>query len=268
MHGNITTKNDLVEVFGQLGLKQGMEVMVHSSLKSLGFVVNGPLDVIDALLQVIGKEGTLLMPSHTGQLTDPAEWKNPPLPSEEVEVVRRCMNPFDPKTTPIRNRGVIPQVFLMYPNVSRSHHPLNSVLAQGRQAESYTQSHPLHSSEGMESPIGKMYQRGGYMILIGVTLAQCTAIHLAEFIADVSYLKKKSLKVLCRGKDGNNEFVHLERYPNGSEHFDKVRRETQGQGLFKEINFRSGTLIMFSIKPVVDFVVRRLKEDEEYLLKP
>lgn len=268
MNCNITTKDDLIEVFGNLGLKKGMAVMVHSSMKSLGFVVNGALDVIDALLKVIGEEGTLLMPSHTGQLTDPAEWKNPPIPLEYVETVRRCMSPFDPKTTPIRNRGVIPQVFLTYPGVCRSQHPLNSVMAKGRQAEYFTKSHPLHISEGLESPIGRLYEHGGYVILLGVTLARCTAIHLSEFIADMPYLKKSSLKVLVRGKDGNNEFVRLEQYPGDSEYFDKVRRDVQDKGIFKDVDFRCGKLIFFPIKPVVDFVVERLKKDEEYLLKP
>ena len=53
--------------------------MVHSSMSSLGYVVNGALDVIDALLEAVGPEGTLLMPAHTGQLTDPADWKDPTL---------------------------------------------------------------------------------------------------------------------------------------------------------------------------------------------
>ena len=245
-----------------------MDVMVHSSLRSLGFVVNGALDVIDSLLAIIGEEGTLLMPSHTGQLTDPAGWKNPHISSEYVETVRCCMRPFDSKTTPIRNRGVIPQTFLTYPDVCRSHHPLNSVTGKGRQAVYYTQTHPLHASEGLESPIGKLYERNGYVLLIGVTLARCTAIHLAEFIADVAYLKKNSLKVLWRGKDGCNEFVRLERYPGDSECFDKVRRDIQNKDIFKEIEFGCGKLIFFPIKPVVNFVVERLKENEEYLLKP
>lgn len=268
MNANMTTKDDLIEVFGKLGLKKGMAVMVHSSMKSLSFVVNGALDVIDALLEIIGEEGTLLMPANTGQLTDPAGWKNPPIPSDYVKTVRRCMNPFDPKTTPIRNRGVIPQVFLTYPGISRSRHPNNSVIAKGRQAAYFAQKHPLHASMGMESPIGRLYEQGGYVVLIGVTLDRSTAIHLAEFIADLPYLKKSSLKVLVRGKDGNNEFVRLERYPGDSEYFDKVRRDIRCKDMFKDVDFRCGTLIFFPIQPVVDFVVERLKEDEEYLLRP
>jgi aminoglycoside 3-N-acetyltransferase len=268
MSNDIITKQDLIDVFGRLGLRRGMEVMFHSSLKSLGFVVNGPLDVIDALMEVVGEEGTLLMPSHTGQLTDPQGWKNPPISPEFVETVRQCMHPFDPRITPIRNRGVIPQTFLTYPGVKRSSHPLNSVIAKGANAEYFTSVHELHSSEGLTSPIGRLYERNGYVLLLGVTLARCTAIHLAEFIADIPYLKKNTLKVLVQGKGGQNEFVRLERYPGDSENFDKIRRDIKDQNIFKVLDFGNGKLIFFPIKPVVDFAVVRLREDGEYLLKP
>lgn len=266
MTSAITTKDDLIEAFRGLGLGKGAEVMVHSSMSSLGFVVNGALDVIDALLEVIGESGTLLMPSHTGQLTDPAGWKNPPIPAEDVETVRRCMKPFDAKVTPIRNRGVIPQTFLTYPNVHRSTHPLNSVIAKGLRAEYFTQTHELHASEGRQSPIGRLYEREGCVLLIGVTLARCTAMHLAEFIADVPYLKQSSLKVLVKNKECENEFVRLERYPGDSEQFDKVRRDINSKDVFKESDFRRSRLILFPIKPVVDFAVTRLREDTRYLL--
>ncbi|MFA6142111.1 MAG: AAC(3) family N-acetyltransferase [Candidatus Omnitrophota bacterium] len=265
---DITTKNDLLAVFRKLGIERDMDVMVHSSMKSLGFVVNGALDVIDALLETVGRDGTILMPSHTGQLTDPAGWKNPPVPADKIEAVRLSMKPFDPKTTPIRNRGVIPGTFLTYDGIRRSIHPLNSVIARGPRAEYFTAVHELHGSEGMQSPIGRLYENNGHVLLIGVTLARCTAIHLAEFIADVPYLKKNSMKVLVKGKEGKNNFVHLERYPGDSEYFDKVRHDLAGKSIFKEADFRVGRITFFPIKPVVDFVVKRLKEDADYLIKP
>ena len=267
MISGIITKQDLIEVFNKLGLRRGMEVMLHSSLKSLGFVVNGPLDVIDALLEVVGEEGTLLLPAHTGQLTDPQDWKNPPIPSEFVETLRQRMHPFDPRVTPIRNRGVIPQTFMTYPGVRRSTHPLNSVIAKGNRAEYFTAVHELHASEGLASPIGRLYERNGYALLLGVTLARCTAIHLAEFIADVPYLKKSNLKVLVQGKNGRNEFVRLERYPGDSENFDKIRHDMRGQDVFKVLDFGNSQLIFFPVKPVVDFTITRLRDDVEYLHK-
>ena len=80
MINEITTKNNLIKLFGELGLSTGTDVMVHSSMKSLGYVVNDPLDVVDGILDVIGaRQGNLLMLSHYRQLTDPYGWSPPPL---------------------------------------------------------------------------------------------------------------------------------------------------------------------------------------------
>lgn len=244
-----------------------MDVMVHSSMRSLGYVVNGALDVIDALRDGVGPEGTILMPSHTGQLTDPAGWTNPPLAVEDVETVRQWMRPLDRKT-PIRNRGVIPQAFLGYEDVVRSEHPLNSVIAQGPRAREFTSSHPLHQSEGIESPIGSLYAAGGHVLLIGVSLTGCTAIHLAEFIADVPYLAENQLRVLVSGEDGSRQFVRLSRYPNNSDAFDKIRDDYLPNSTYREAKFREGTLTFFELRPLVDFVVGRLRNNPSYLQLP
>lgn len=264
----ITTKNDLMEVFREVGVRSGMSLMLHSSMRDLGYVVNGALDVIDALLESLGDEGTLLMPAHTGQLTDPADWQQPPIPANYIKTVRRFMRPLHPTTTPVRNRGIIAQTFLSYPGVCRSSHPLNSVTAKGPQAVYYTESHALHSSEGLQSPIGKLYTQEGHVLLIGVSLTSCTAIHLAEFITDVPYLQKSSVKVLVTDKNGNNRFVRLRRYPGTSEFFDKLMPKLRGRGMISEVEFRSGRLIFFPIKPVIDIAVEFLREDPFYLLTP
>lgn len=265
---HITTRKDLVDIFVAVGLSEGMDVMVHSSMRSLGYVVNGALDVIDALLDVLGDKGTLLMPAHTGQLTDPIDWKKPSVPEESVSIIRHCMRPFDPKTTPSRNRGVIAQTFLAYPDVFRSSHVLNSVSAKGIRASYYTEVHEIHASEGMNSPIGRLYEQEGYVLLIGVGLSSCTAIHLAEFIMDVYYLKDSQLKVLVTDDNGQNNFIYLERYPSNSDYFDKLLPELSTRNLIKKIAFGSGNICMLPVKKLVDLVVEFLRVDPDFLLKP
>ena len=125
----ILTKGDCLELFQRVGIIPGMSVMVHSSLKGFGYLVNGPYDLIDAMMESVHPRGTILVPTHTGQLTDPADWTSPPVPAEWVEKIRREMKPFDPKKTPVRNRGILPEHFLRYAGVKRSLHPVNSVAA-------------------------------------------------------------------------------------------------------------------------------------------
>lgn len=264
----VTTRSELVELFHKLGLNEGDEVMVHSSMKSLGFVVNGAIDVIDALIECVdvGK-GTILMPTHTGQLTDPAYWKNPKIEKELVETVRNSIRPFDKKLTPVRGRGVVSGTLLSYPKVKRSNHPLNSVGAIGRNAEFYTNNHKFDEPEGIDSPIGKLYQRNGSILGIGVSMDKFTAIHLAEYIADVEYLYKDNPVVLSECKEGVNNFKRIKKYPNNSDNFIKLLPALRDNNLIKETSFKNGVMTYFNLKSVVDHIVKLLDKNPYFLLE-
>jgi len=64
----------------KIGLREGMIVLLHSSLSSIGWTCGGAVSVILALENILGSDGTLVMPSHSGYLSDPKNWKNPPVP--------------------------------------------------------------------------------------------------------------------------------------------------------------------------------------------
>jgi aminoglycoside 3-N-acetyltransferase len=74
------TVDSLAAEFRRLGLKEGMTVIVHSSLSSLGFVCGGPVAVVQALMKVVTEEGTLVMPAFSPDYSDPSRWDNPPVP--------------------------------------------------------------------------------------------------------------------------------------------------------------------------------------------
>ena len=57
------TEKDVAQAFSELGIKEGDTVLIHSSLKSLGPLENGPETVIRGIESLIGKEGTLVMPT-------------------------------------------------------------------------------------------------------------------------------------------------------------------------------------------------------------
>jgi aminoglycoside 3-N-acetyltransferase len=150
-------RSRLIADLRALGLEKGMDVMVHSSLSRIGHVVGGAETVVDALLAVIGRRGTLLMPSFN----------------------HGAAHVFNPMTTPTTN-GAIPDAMWRRPEAVRSLHPTHSVAAIGPKAAEYCRGHLEAGIWAQDSPIGRLIHGGGYLLSLGVTHESSTAYHVAE----------------------------------------------------------------------------------------
>jgi aminoglycoside 3-N-acetyltransferase len=158
-----------------------MTVLAHSSLAALGWVSGGPTAVILALMDILTPQGTLVMPAHSGDLSDPAGWQNPPVPQAWWEEIRATMPAFDSRRTPTRGLGRIPELFRSWPQVERSSHPTLSFAAWGKQARLVTEGHALNFSLGENSPLARIYDLDGQVLLLGVGYESNTSFHLAEY---------------------------------------------------------------------------------------
>jgi aminoglycoside 3-N-acetyltransferase len=166
-----------------LGLAPGATVMVHASLSALGYVVGGPEAVVEALIGVIGPTGTLMMPAHSGQYTDPGSWRNPPVPVDWVETMRESMPPFDKAKSPTRMMGAIAEYFRLAPGVRRSNHPTVSAAAIGPNMATLLDGHSLNQGLGEGSPQARLYDLDGRILLLGASHANNTSMHVAEYRA-------------------------------------------------------------------------------------
>ena len=104
-----------------------MTPLVHSSLSSIGWVSGAPT-VVRALLPVLGKGGTLVMPAATPHCTDPATWSDPRLPEAWLAELREHLPIFDARTTP-SSLGAVCETFRNWPDTLRSDYPVESVCA-------------------------------------------------------------------------------------------------------------------------------------------
>ena len=157
-----------------LGVRPGSTLVVHSSLSAIGWVAGGPTAVILALLDALGPDGTLVMPAHSGDWSDPAEWQNPPVPESWWETIRRERPAWDLGTAPTRNLGRIAELFRTWPGTMRSGDPVVSFAALGPHAGRITDAHTTEWS-----PLERIYELDGDVLLLGVGHDRNTSLHLA-----------------------------------------------------------------------------------------
>ena len=179
--GPITTDR-LVADLRELGVPSGATVMVHTSLRSLGWVVGGAQAVLAALRDAVGPDGTLVMPTQSWQLCDPAFLAE--TPPSWWPTIREHLPFYDPPTSPSQAMGAVAELFRTLPGAVRSPHPHRSISAAGPQAVRITARHPLDSPAGEESPLGVLVELDAWVLLLGVSAAKTTALHLAEHRAD------------------------------------------------------------------------------------
>jgi len=178
-NGPITVRS-LERDLEQLGIEPGMTVLCHASLSALGWVCGGPVAVILALERMLNKTGTLVMPTHSTQLTDPSQWGAPSVPEAWWPSIRASMPAFDPELTPTRGMGTVPETLRKQQGVRRSDHPQHSFAARGAQAERVIAGHELDYGLGEASPLARIYDLEGWVLLLGVGHDRSTSLHLAE----------------------------------------------------------------------------------------
>ncbi len=255
------TVTSLVTDLKALGLQSGMVVLVHSALSKLGWVCGGSAAVILALREVIGTEGTLVMPAYCGENSNPANWAHPPVPLSWMDIIRENMLVFDPLLTPTRGIGVIPETFRKMDGVMRSNHPQDSFCAYGKHAPWITKDHNLQSGLGEGSPLQKIYDLDGWILLLGVTHANNSSIHLAEYRADFG--KKNWIEDGCAMLvAGERHWVTFRGLDLDSDDFAVIGREFTDRypGKVRTARVGQADAILLKQKPLIDFAIQWMQK--------
>jgi aminoglycoside 3-N-acetyltransferase len=167
----------LVRELLELGVTPGGILLVHTSFANVKPVEGGPEGLIAALRTALGAEGTLVMPSM----------------SYDDD------HPFDKHLSPCPEMGVVADTFWRLPGVLRSDNN-HAFAAVGPRAAGILTPHPIDVPHGLNSPVGRVYELDGQVLLLGVGHDSNTTIHLAEALAGVRYRRDKYVTLLQDGK--------------------------------------------------------------------
>lgn len=247
------TKESLIFFIKNLGVKEGDTLLVHSSLRATGWVCGGAETVIGALLEVLGSTGTLLMPTHTAVNSEPSYWSNPPVPTSWWQTIRDTMPAFIPTLTPSYKMGAIPELFRTWEGTLRSNHPVGSFAAKGREAHFLIKDHSFEEMFGEHSPIGKLYELNGKVLLWGVDYDKCTSLHLAEYRA--SFEKSTIWEGCAKIIDGERVWHKYEMQSLDTDDFIEIGEAYETTGFIQKKQLGSNFVRLIPQRPLVDFAV-------------
>jgi len=163
-------RQEIASALVAAGLRPGGAVLVHSSLRSLGYVPGGPETVVQGLLEALGTQGTLLMPALSYAFVDAAR------PLFDVRHTPSCV-------------GAIPEHFRTRSGTLRSVNPTHSVCGVGPAAAEMLAGHILDETPcGPHSPYRRLRDRGGQILFLGCGLRPNTSMHAVEELVVPPYL--------------------------------------------------------------------------------
>jgi aminoglycoside 3-N-acetyltransferase len=247
------TAATLADDLRRMGIRAGQALMVHSSLKSLGWVDGGPDAVIDAMLSVIGREGVIFMPTLTATFANP-KWSD----------LQKYA--WDPKETPSRV-GLVTDTLRRRPGAFRSDHPTHSLAALGRYAEELVKGHGDGASTfDRRGPYGKYVKLGATILFIGTGMGCNTTLHVAE----LPYMDQNAKAKVKRG--GQVVEVPLKMSPNGHRSFYTSDANSPAVQLFyrlgkvKEAKLGDAKVQLITAPDVINTMMKTFHDDDPAFL--
>lgn len=206
------TKEDLGSDLAALGVRAGDLLMLHASLRRIGLPrpeggEGGAEALLDALEATVGPDGTLLMVLGTDY---PLDWVNRG-PVDARAALLKGAPAFDYRGAPAQpDVGRLGEVFRQRPGTIVSDNPSGRFGARGRLAGALMADQPWHDYYGPGSPLEKFCERGGRILRMGADPETVTALHFAEYLADLPDKKRVRWDYVVAGADGAPAHVWID----------------------------------------------------------
>ncbi len=201
------SRGQLADDLRKLGITVNDTVMVHASVRAVGEVAGGPDQIHLALKDAVGPGGNLIMYASCPDYVDEVG-RGDLTPDEEKEILEK-LPAYDPLTArSARSNGTLVEFFRTWPGVVVSRHVARFVVS-GSQANNIVSSQPWNYAFGAGSPLDKLLELNGKIVLLGSDHDAVTFLHYVEHIADFPGKRIARYKVPIE-KDGQRIWVDME----------------------------------------------------------
>ncbi|MDL2259095.1 AAC(3) family N-acetyltransferase [Eubacteriales bacterium OttesenSCG-928-K08] len=238
----------------QMGIGPGSRLVVHSSLRAVGKLEQGAATLLRALLETVTSTGLLMMPTFS-----------------YCYAGRPGAVPFDAAPTKSET-GYLTEAFRQLPGVVRSNHPTHSVAVWGKDAHEIAQQDPALPAFDAGTPLHRLAQLEGEILLIGVGHESNSSIHVAEFVARLPFLNLPNRVEygncgLLQGEGGSVVRLPYERLCGCSLNFPALEQlEGFDQVGQKHYPLGDAECRLLPAKALLDFLVPRLQAQPGLLL--
>lgn len=252
------TRRSLSRELSDAGVANGDLLLSHVGLSKIGWVCGAEVAVVQALLDAVGSSGTLVMPAHSANLSDPSTWVNPAVPEGWWETIREQLPAFDPDTTPTVGIGRVAELFRRWPGSLRSSHPVASFAANGPLASQVLSEHSLDFGLGEGSPIARLYELDAKVLLLACGFDSCTAFHLAEYRAFPPIPERRAAPII---RSGGRRWVEYSDIHLDADVFEHVGRDFERSSALRLHTVGAADVRVFSLRSAVDFAVSWIREN-------
>jgi aminoglycoside 3-N-acetyltransferase len=248
------TRDKISSDLQELGIAPGDILLVHSSLSALGWVEGGAETAIDALLDVLGGKGTLLMPSFPR--------------GGEHQLIRNGFI-FDVRSA-ASEMGAISETFRRRSGAVRSLHPTHSVAALGARTEELLSGHECCvTSCGHGTPFGKLAAAGGKILLLGCTHASNTTLHYVENTCGAPTLSRELFHPIVVTPEGRHCVVPTHPHmPGLRRQYERVERELVESGVQRNGKVGNAEARLINAREMVRTIGADIRKDPLYLIVP
>jgi aminoglycoside 3-N-acetyltransferase len=232
----VTGERVLTRDLRKLGVERGEVLLVHASLRSLGWVAGGARTVVSALRAAVGPAGHVVVPTGTEANSKTSRVHQAHiamLTPDEVSGYWDTMPAFDKDTTP-SGMGAISEALRTTDGAARSAHPQSSFGAIGPQADLLMADHLLDCHLGHDSPLGRLYKMNAQVLMMGVGYWAFTGFHLAEYMYTAAPPKREYACVVTAA-DGTRCWRHYNDVVLDDRKFDEI-----GKSMEKDVPVRRG----------------------------